>query len=207
MSYWRRALIRNWKTVFAVYALAFCSSIVSGFLTVRFAIEPTEDLLKVLVGVIVQLVSFGGIVVAFIYPAQRSTIRRYRHGWLVWNDRLNQFDKNPKKWKVMKRHEIEKVIAAIDWAVTFTRDARIFSLSYFAGAFIALGFDLGLLIFHLAMFHSNTAGLVNSTVVLGSQLLGVEMALVFGGVALLVVGFLKGAIIPEGPVFLNQRGP
>jgi hypothetical protein len=99
----------------------------------------------------------------------------------------------------LRSEDILRRIRDLNLQIDDMRGNWYFTLTMFALSFIFLGTDTVLLLNNLGEYSQIT----NSTVAnssLPSLLFQWEMALFMAGVVLLIVGFLFGAAIPEGPV-------
>jgi hypothetical protein len=167
-------------------------------------VRPTSDLLKVLIEAIIQLVSFGGIILGIVYPQQRTLVRRLRSARLRWGERLAHFDANPVEYmsKGLTRGYFGSNIANLNVQIAEARENWSFTLALFLLAFTVMGADLILLMFHLGDYSQvmNSTLVGSEAVSLGTFALPLEMYLFGFGVVLVLFAFVRGAVIPEGPV-------
>jgi hypothetical protein len=207
----REILVRHIRWYMSLWAIAFLLSLACMGLVIL-GVRPNDNLLNTLIQAIVQLISFGGIMVGIFYPQQRTLIRRLRLARLGWAERLALFDAKPEEYvaKGLTRAYLGRAIANLNLQITEARDKWHLTIALFAFAFLVLGSDLMLLVFHL----SNTGYVTNSTLVRTTvtslsefaPLLEIcEIYLFSVGVVILLYAFVRGAITPEGPVGSGTR--
>lgn len=186
------------RQYFGVAALCFLVSLLFILLLVL-RIQTDEEFLKTLIEALIQLLGFGGIILAFLYPAQRSLIRNLRRRKRLWLHRLDQFNHNPKRYlkKGLPREYAEAAISLLDHEMKSTSQASHLGLLGFLAAFLTLGIDLLISTVHLGLYRQ----LGNFTIEcmeLGSVLVAIEIPLLVGGVTLLLYAVYRGSKLPEG---------
>lgn len=189
---------RNSRTVLGV--LAFSIVLFALFIGIfLLQIQPTEDFLKILIEAIVQLFGFGGVILAFVYPAQRSLLRRLRKSKQVWHQRLDQFNHNPKKYqrKGLRREYAETAIRTLNSQIDAAKDASHLGLLAFLSAFVILGIDLTLLIVHIGLYDRISVWKFQGTI-LGPAVMSIEIPLLIGGITVLLFAVYRGSKLPEG---------
>ena len=164
-------------------------------------LSPSEGLLKVLEEGSVQLLGFGGITLGIIYPPRRNLVRRLRQARIRWGERFSEFNADPEEYvkKGMKSEYILARIRDLNFQIDDERGVWMFTLSMFIFSFSLFAADLLLLINHLAEYQVVSNSMIGVLPV-GPFFSWLEVAFFMEGVALILIGFIQGATIPEGPV-------
>jgi hypothetical protein len=212
MSLFRRFFVNHIQLVLLV-VIAMGVGVASGGPILFLRISPSQELLKVLVEASVQILAFGGVALGIIYPSHRNLVRALRETRLVWGERLNKFNAQPQEYlkRGMTSQYVLERIRDLSLQIDDARGFWGFTLATFAVAFVLFGVDLLLMIGHLAGYElvSNFAVTLSAGVLLpvGPFMFCLEVIAFMVGIELLLIAFIRGAILPEGPVTIERMLP